>query len=310
MLRTLTETNLAIPREQFFRPDHSCMEPGSPDLDEAIRAFVTEERVADEYKNNRAEFIDTTTEMTISTLQYLCTLSSQGEGYATVVDSMKHAMGNVQILTGLREAFKITWPASMVTFANGLKIFLGQVWTFVDLQCALGSYTYYDKFTFMVLVPIFIVILVFVIAAALVATGLYADTESRKQLLSRVTTAVSFLVFLVYPMVSQCIFQGLICNQMAENEWWLAADLQVNLPSAHCRSTNVQTCPEKILRPCRHAFRSRARRKGCRPCTGAARSPRCSFRSAFPSPCSACSIASASSCRQRRAMRAGSSRSS
>ena len=230
VLKTLTETNLAIPREQFFRPDHSCMEPDSRDLDEAIRSFVTEERIADEYKNNREEFIDTTTEMTISTLQYLCTLSSQGEAYKAAVDSMKHGMGNIQIISGLKETFKIAWPASMVAFANGLKIFLGQIWTFVDLQCALGSYTYYDKFTFMVLVPIFIVILVFVIAAALVATGLYADTESRKQLLSRVTTAVSFLVFLVYPMVSQCIFQGLICNQVAENEWWLAADLQVNLP--------------------------------------------------------------------------------
>ena len=29
----------------------------------------------------------------------------------------------------------------MAAFADGLKIFLGQVWTFVDLQCALGSYT-------------------------------------------------------------------------------------------------------------------------------------------------------------------------
>ena len=222
ILRTLTETNLAIPREQFFRPDHSCMEPESRDLDEAIRSFVTEERIADEYRNNRQEFIHTTMEMSISTLQFLCvTLSSPA-----FVDTIKHSMGNIQIISGLREAFKITWPASMVAFTNGLKIFLGQVWMFVDLQCALGSYTYYDKFNFMVSVPIFIVVMVFVIAAALVAAGRYADSEARTQLLSRVTTAVSFLVFLVYPMVSQCIFQGLICIQLAENEWWLAADLQ------------------------------------------------------------------------------------
>ena len=38
VLRMLTESNLAIPREQFFRPDHSCMQPDCPDLDEAIRA--------------------------------------------------------------------------------------------------------------------------------------------------------------------------------------------------------------------------------------------------------------------------------
>ena len=79
----------------------------------------------------------------------------------------------------------------------------------------------------MVLVPIGIISMVFMIAAVLVASGHCPDTESRQELLSRVTTAVSFLIFLVYPMVSQTIFQGLICNQFAEDEWWLAADLQV-----------------------------------------------------------------------------------
>ena len=72
--------------------------------------------------------------MAISTLQYLCTLSSQGEAYAAIVSSVKEAMGNVQILTGLQQAFKITWPASMVSFANSLKLLLGQVWNFVDMQ--------------------------------------------------------------------------------------------------------------------------------------------------------------------------------
>ena len=112
-------------------PDHSCMQPDCPDLEEAIRAFVTEERLADEYKNSREEFIETSTEMAISTLQYMCTLSSPGEA---LVRSMKEAMGNVQILTGLKQAFKINWPASMISFVNSLKLLLGQVWNFVDLQ--------------------------------------------------------------------------------------------------------------------------------------------------------------------------------
>ena len=95
---------------------------------------MTEERLADEYKNSREEFIETSTEMAISTLQYMCTLSSQGEGYAALVRSMKEAMGNVQILTGLKQAFKINWPASMISFVNSLKLLLGQVWGFVDIQ--------------------------------------------------------------------------------------------------------------------------------------------------------------------------------
>ena len=32
-------------------------------------------------------------------------------------------------------------------------------------------------------------------------------------------------------MVSQTIFQGLVCNQYAEGEWWLAVDLQIRCSS-------------------------------------------------------------------------------
>ena len=49
VFRVLTESNLAIPREQFFRLDHTCLQAGSADLGEAVRSFVTEERISDEY---------------------------------------------------------------------------------------------------------------------------------------------------------------------------------------------------------------------------------------------------------------------
>ena len=69
-----------------------------------------------------------------------------------------------------------------------------------NLQCALGSYTYYDKFTFMVLVPISIVVLVLATAGGLIGLGRYNDAASREELWSRVTSAIAFMVFLVsYP---------------------------------------------------------------------------------------------------------------
>ena len=67
----------------------------------------------------------------------------------------------------------------------------------LNLQCALGSYTYNDKFIFMVLVPISIVGLVFATGAGLVGLGYCEDAASRQELWSRATSAIAFMVFLV-----------------------------------------------------------------------------------------------------------------
>ena len=58
IFRMLTETNIAMPVEQFFgAEDFASLADGQGALDAAVRTYVTEERMSQEYQANRDKLV-------------------------------------------------------------------------------------------------------------------------------------------------------------------------------------------------------------------------------------------------------------
>ena len=102
----------------------------------------------------------------------------------------------------LEDAYDITWPADLHNFAGVLRWPL-EMWRGFEVQCMFGQYSYMHKFWSAIAVPV--VLLVVVLAVGLVPK---TTDEMRGLVHDRMFTAVSFLVFLVYPSISHVIFSG------------------------------------------------------------------------------------------------------
>lgn len=92
---------------------------------------------------------------------------------------------------------------------------------FVDIGC-LSTYTYTGKFYFaMLLAPIL-----------LGGVGLvYQLRKTVEGIANRCIKMGLTVVFLIYPFVSQTVFQGFSCRELDEGEEWLDVDFQISCTS-------------------------------------------------------------------------------
>ena len=121
VFRMLTETNIAMPVEQFFgAEDFASLADSQGALDAAVRTYVTEERVSQEYQANRDKLV-----VSVSTVTGMATslmLVVQGGALEVALVSAKNVLGNCQVLANLSDSFRISWPKEMQQLMIGLKV--------------------------------------------------------------------------------------------------------------------------------------------------------------------------------------------
>jgi hypothetical protein len=94
----------------------------------------------------------------------------------------------------------------------------------LDFGC-LTTYTFYSKFTFAIALPALLVcgcMVTYVIALR------GKDEAGKIGCRNRAVQMCYFVAFVVYPFVSQTVFQAFNCKTLADDESWLAADFQVD----------------------------------------------------------------------------------
>ena len=92
---------------------------------------------------------------------------------------------------------------------------------FLDIGCV-TQYSYMQKFTFAMLL------------APLILLGVATTYRLRKSvdgIVNRCIKMVFLTLFLIYPFVSQTVFQGFSCRRLGEDEEWLEVDFHVSCAS-------------------------------------------------------------------------------
>lgn len=92
---------------------------------------------------------------------------------------------------------------------------------FLDIGCV-TQYSYFEKFTFATLL------------APLILLGVAITYQLRKGvdgIVNRCIKMVYLTLFLIYPFVSQTVFQGFSCRRLDKDEEWLEVDFQISCAS-------------------------------------------------------------------------------
>jgi hypothetical protein len=135
----------------------------------------------------------------------------------------KIGLSHIQILTTMSCTMEITWPQPFHYLIDMLKVFSMDWLSFLDVGCV-ASYTYYHKFTFSaILLPILLIAVSMVYCVELKRAVL-----DKSSIIDRVMKMVLTVIFLVYPVVSQTMFQSFSCYSLDDDEQWLHVDPQIS----------------------------------------------------------------------------------
>ena len=134
----------------------------------------------------------------------------------------KIAISLVQITTQLGVAFQVQWPPWFHGLLKFLKLFSFDLLGFIDVGCV-TTYTYYTKVAFAATLPPILLGSVVVV---------YYLRKNVDGIFNRCVKMALTVIFLIYPFISQTVFQGFSCRQLDSGEDWLDVDFQVD-----CNST-------------------------------------------------------------------------
>jgi predicted outer membrane repeat protein len=156
---------------------------------------------------------------TISELA-ICRMASS----ANAVSSARTYIGLSQILNGMQFAFDIQFPSAFKSILNLLKLLALDIFATIQLGC-LGSWTFYHKFIVTTLSPLLLggMLVGFYRfhARSLPAGSAIAQTQRDRAL------KVGFnFIFLIYPLVSQTVFQSFKCQALGTQHEYLQVDFQ------------------------------------------------------------------------------------
>ena len=56
--------------------------------------------------------------------------------------SSKGLLGNVQIISAIKDSFALQWPQELLDFARSIKMLALDISAYLDLRCTLGSWDY------------------------------------------------------------------------------------------------------------------------------------------------------------------------
>ena len=134
----------------------------------------------------------------VTLVMYWVSASHAETGKVAVLHTLgKIAISLVQVLTQLEFSLSLVWPPSFRWFIDLLKVFSMDLLGFVNIGCV-TQYTYTSKFTFaMLLTPVMLI-------SVGVVYQLRKDVES---IANRCVKMGLLVLFLIYPFVSQTVFQ-------------------------------------------------------------------------------------------------------
>ena len=159
--------------------------------------------------------------LVVGALYFVGSVSGNSVGNTVlIVTFTKIIVTLVQILTQLGFALELQWPEPFLSLIGFLKVFSFDWLSFLDIGC-MATYDYYTKFVFaMFLMPA----LLGGVAAVYFAQSAKGVADIKDRCIKMALTAI----FLIFPMVSQTIFQGFSCTALDESESWLFIDRQIN----------------------------------------------------------------------------------
>ena len=152
--------------------------------------------------------------------------------------SLKTFVGMMQILGGMSFAFNIEWPTifnQIVEYSKALSIDFAAI---IPIGCFTTEWTFTQNFYMQVSYPPFVLIAMLSIHKVR-ALGLREQVDppdkeiqfEHEELVASSLGHCFTFVFMIYPAVSQCIFQALISQDLAEGESLLRVDFQVDYES-------------------------------------------------------------------------------
>jgi Ca2+-binding EF-hand superfamily protein len=136
----------------------------------------------------------------------------------------KTQIGLYQVLTQLEFTLAMEFPPTFSKIVEAMKILSLDFADWLDFGC-LTSYTFYSKFSFAIALP---ALLIFGCTVTYYISLRGKDEEGQIRCRNRLVQMCYFVAFLVYPFVSQTVFQAFNCKTLADDEAWLAADFQVD----------------------------------------------------------------------------------
>lgn len=152
-------------------------------------------------------------------LYWVSSVQGTQAGRMTVIVTIgKIAISLAQVLTQLEFSLNVRWPVTFRWLIDLLKVLSMDLLGFLNIGCV-TQYTYMRKFAFANLL------------APTMLLGVAIVYQLRKDvdgIVNRCIKMVFLVLFLVYPFVSQTVFQGFSCTQLDEEEEWLEVDYQIS----------------------------------------------------------------------------------
>jgi len=158
----------------------------------------------------------------VSVLYFVASVDATAGKMSVIITLGKIAVSLIQVLTNLQFTLDLTWPDVFLAFVNMLKLFSFDLLGFIDVGCV-TTYTYYTKVAFAATLPPIL------LGSVVVVYYLRKNVEG---IFNRCVKMALTVIFLIYPFISQTVFQGFSCRQLDSGEDWLDVDFQVD-----CNST-------------------------------------------------------------------------
>ena len=215
IFKMLTETNLAVPIDQFFDRELQPLSGGGGGaLCSQVSHFLDDVRLSPEYFRSQMEAKEVMSSVAKEAVVLLASLMQP-----QLLNTFKTALGNCQILGQLDFVLDVQFGEPFASAARVSKLLA------LDLLELLGcnsSFSFQAKFHFTMAAPIVLAVLV-----QAVYTLVKGSTHSGQlEILQDRKTKLFFLAaFLVYPLVSRTSFVAMACTQLGPDEHFMTADM-------------------------------------------------------------------------------------
>jgi hypothetical protein len=146
----------------------------------------------------------------------------EGFDFRDIITLSKIMVGLWQILCGLEVSIDMPYPESFQWFVSIIKPFSMDVVAMFDMGCIVEEFTFYDKFTFALFLPM-------VMGLVCMVSYYWLDIHHGAARARSITIQMGlFVAFMTYPFVSQTIFSGFNCRRLSDYEAWLSVDYQIS----------------------------------------------------------------------------------
>jgi hypothetical protein len=145
---------------------------------------------------------------------------------ANAVASARTYIGLTQILNGMQFAFDIKFPSAFTRILDLLKLLALDIFATIQLGCW-GRWTFYHKFAATTLCPMLVGATLYLFYR-IHSSKLSADAATSRKQRDRALKIGFNFIFLVYPVVSQTVFQSFKCQRLGAEHEFLQVDFQTD----------------------------------------------------------------------------------